>query len=174
MDNAQKAIMIGVGLFITIIIISAVLLITRLGTDLVDSGTGELSGMTAGLQSQLLSKYDGKDIIGSQLLAGVQQYEKSTSLCIMIINVNEVVYIGAGTTKLPSGTTKTKFDVGGIPNVTYNTTESTESYASFASKIEKNKYYKTALIYDTNNKVIGFAAINEDVTEIPAAALASK
>jgi len=32
MDNAQKAIMIGVGLFITIIIISAVLLIVKYWT----------------------------------------------------------------------------------------------------------------------------------------------
>ena len=42
MDNAQKAIMIGVGLFITIIIISAVLLITNLGTGLINNAQGQL------------------------------------------------------------------------------------------------------------------------------------
>ena len=38
MDNAQKAIMIGVGLFITIIIIAAVMLITGMGQDMLVEG----------------------------------------------------------------------------------------------------------------------------------------
>ena len=42
MDNAQKAIMIGVGLFITIIVIAAVMLITGIGQDLLNSGTQQL------------------------------------------------------------------------------------------------------------------------------------
>lgn len=37
MDSAQKAIMIGVGLFITIIIISAVMLITSEGQDIINN-----------------------------------------------------------------------------------------------------------------------------------------
>ena len=46
MDNAQKAIMIGVGLFITIIIISSVLLISNMGTNLITSAQSQLSGIT--------------------------------------------------------------------------------------------------------------------------------
>ena len=53
MDNAQKAIMIGVGLFITIIIISSVLLISNMGTNLITSAQSQLSGITKGLQNQI-------------------------------------------------------------------------------------------------------------------------
>ena len=60
MDNAQKAIMIGVGLFITIIIISAVLLITNLGTGLIGDAQTQLGNISTSLQNQILQSYDGK------------------------------------------------------------------------------------------------------------------
>ena len=53
MDNAQKAIMIGVGLFITIIVIAAVMLITGMGQDLLNSGTNQLGSITNGMDSAL-------------------------------------------------------------------------------------------------------------------------
>ncbi|MBR6613881.1 MAG: hypothetical protein IKK84_03850, partial [Clostridia bacterium] len=62
MDNAQKAIMIGVGLFITIIIISSVLLISNMGTNLITSAQSQLSGITKGLQNQITAAYDGKTL----------------------------------------------------------------------------------------------------------------
>lgn len=77
MDNAQKAIMIGVGLFITIIIISAVLLITNLGTNLVTNAQGQLSTISKSLQNQVTAAYDGKTMTGAEVIAAVQQYENS-------------------------------------------------------------------------------------------------
>ena len=59
MDNAQKAIMIGVGLFITIIIISAVLLITNLGTDLINNARNQMSNISKSLQNQVTSAQAG-------------------------------------------------------------------------------------------------------------------
>ena len=57
MDNAQKAIMIGVGLFITIIVIAAVMLITGMGQDLLNSGTQQLSGVSDTLRRQITDQY---------------------------------------------------------------------------------------------------------------------
>ena len=67
MDNAQKAIMIGVGLFITIIVIAAVMLITGIGQDLLNSGTQQLSGISESLRTQIIDQYDGKVMTGSQV-----------------------------------------------------------------------------------------------------------
>ncbi len=67
MDNAQKAIMIGVGLFITIIVIAAVMLITGMGQDLLNSGTSQLTGMSESLRTQLFDQYDGKTLTGYQV-----------------------------------------------------------------------------------------------------------
>ena len=86
MDNAQKAIMIGVGLFITIIIISAVLLIVNLGTGLVDDATSELGTMSTSLQNQILQSYDGKIISGTQVRAATNQYANDKALCVVVFD----------------------------------------------------------------------------------------
>lgn len=49
MDNAQKAIIIGVGLFITIIIISAVLIVVNIGQGLISDATDELGNIAGNL-----------------------------------------------------------------------------------------------------------------------------
>ncbi len=86
MDNAQKAIMIGVGLFIAIIIISAVLLITNLGTGLIDDAKGNLSNISTQLQNQLVTEYDAKIIQGSEALAAVRKYYTDNKLSLVITN----------------------------------------------------------------------------------------
>ncbi len=69
MDNAQKAIMIGVGLFITIIVIAAVMLITGMGQDLLNSGTNQLGGVTSSLEYQVVQPYDGTIMSREQVIA---------------------------------------------------------------------------------------------------------
>lgn len=85
MDNAQKAIMIGVGLFITIIIISAVLLITNLGTGLINNAQGQLSNISSAVQSQITSSYDGKTMTGNDVISAVQQYQNSNDISVRIV-----------------------------------------------------------------------------------------
>ena len=114
MDNAQKAIMIGVGLFITIIIISAVLLIVNLGTGLVDDATAELGTMSSSLQNQILQNYDNKQLTGVQVRSALQQYIGSNDMTVVL-------------TKLDSGSPVAvasvgKYELGGIvaDNGTYS------------------------------------------------------
>lgn len=88
MDNAQKAIMIGVGLFITIIIIAIVMVVTGMGQELANNATGELSAMSAQLQKQLTQEYDGTVMTGSQVLASVKKYHGDSKMAIELTNVN--------------------------------------------------------------------------------------
>lgn len=74
MDNAQKAIMIGVGLFITIIVIAAIMLITGLGTDLIDQSKKQLNGLAENLVAQLTAEYDDTTISGSDVKAAVKRF----------------------------------------------------------------------------------------------------
>ncbi len=91
MDNAQKAIMIGVGLFITIIIISSVLLISNMGTNLITSAQSQLSGITKGLQNQITAAYDGKTLTGAEVIAAYQQYESSEMSLIVRVSGNDAM-----------------------------------------------------------------------------------
>lgn len=94
MDNAQKAIMIGVGLFITIIIIAAVMLITGMGQDLMNNGTQQLSQMSAQLQKQLTQDYDGTTMTGAQVLAAVKKYHSQADMAIQVDNGGGAYQVG--------------------------------------------------------------------------------
>ena len=112
MENAQKAIMIGVGLFITIIIISAVLLITNIGTDLINNSKDELTNISTVLQNQVIAAYDGKTLSGGEVVAACQLYENSD----MSILISAKVEGGTGRYNLHLG--KYKIDVNTAGNIT--------------------------------------------------------
>lgn len=84
MDNAQKAIMIGVGLFITIIIISAVMLITSAGQDMVDNSMNELGDMSQNLNAQLTAKYDGTVLTGTEVIGAVKSLYTKQNLAVAV------------------------------------------------------------------------------------------
>ena len=77
MENAQKAIMVGVGLFITIIIISAVMLISSAGQDVIDNSMTELNNLSDSLSRQLYSDFAYSYLSGSEVIAAVKKYAGS-------------------------------------------------------------------------------------------------
>ena len=84
MDNAQKAIMIGVGLFITIIIISAVMLISSAGQDVIDNSMTEVSNLSDSLSRQLYSDYAGGEFSGTEVIAAVKKYVGQNGLTVTV------------------------------------------------------------------------------------------
>ncbi len=115
MDNAQKAIMIGVGLFITIIIISSVLLISNMGTNLITSAQSQLSGITKGLQNQITAAYDGKTLSGAEVIAAFQQYESSEMSIVVQVGTT---YAKTGKYSLTETALKTDKSGGSSPTNT--------------------------------------------------------
>lgn len=86
MDNAQKAIMIGVGLFITIIIIAAVMVIVNMGQGLVNDGTKEISKLSSEMQRSMTLEYDNKIKTGVEVLAAIKKYYKDPDRVIILVN----------------------------------------------------------------------------------------
>lgn len=84
MGNAQKAIMIGVGQFIAVIITSGVLLITNLGMGLVNDAKGQLSNISSSSQKQLFETYDARVMTGNDVIAAVKMYQNSDEVSIRI------------------------------------------------------------------------------------------
>lgn len=107
MDNAQKAIMIGVGLFITIIVIAAVMLITGIGQDLLNSGTQQLSGISESLRTQIIDQYDGKVMTGSQVRSAAVDLVNRNEASIQVeIDGTSVTDTNTVRTAVPSTTRK--------------------------------------------------------------------
>lgn len=111
MDNAQKAIMIGVGLFITIIIIAAVMLITGMGQNLLNKGQAQVSGISESLMNDLTQQYNGKTFSGSQVRSAAVQLINRDEAGITVIIKNSAtekeVESGTGQNKFISGTATT-------------------------------------------------------------------
>ena len=147
MDNAQKAIMIGVGLFITIIIIAAVMLIAGMGQDMVNEGTQQLSQMSAQLQKQLTQDYDGTTMTGAQVLAAVKKYHSQSDMVIEVINVSGQTQ-NAGGLKLKSGGKELETNSSVVPLADFSNNTKTNSY------IVTTAQYKAELI-KINDAVVG-------------------
>lgn len=155
MDNAMKAIMIGVGLFITIAVVSAVLIIMGMGNDIINTSTEELTGLSGQLANEMYSKFDDKQVSGSQVIAAVKQYYNKNNIGIILYNKRKnatPVYTGAkiltiqgiknsydagmssSTFDLSDGITSVKFTEGGMgagqkaPLSTFSKTEQTDYY----------------------------------------------
>ena len=108
MDNAQKAIMIGVGLFITIIVIAAVMLITGIGQDLLNSGTTQISGLSATMQQSLYDQYDNKT------------FALSSAKTAVLNLLNQGVSVKVGGSDVDLSTYKASLDGLNRQRVTFN------------------------------------------------------
>lgn len=161
MDNAQKAIMIGVGLFITIIIISAVLLITNMGTDIIDEAAGEVGNLSDTLKNEMVKAYDGKTLNGTQMLDCIEKYygHKTMGLQVKIEEKTyKFTYVGMA---LPSAVTADDYKAGGIvaTNVFHQTADVMTSYGGIVTKIAASDTFKTTLVYNGAGRLLGIAAI---------------
>ena len=94
MDNAQKAIMIGVGLFITIIIIAAVMLITGMGQDMLVQGQEQVSNISSSLQAQLTADFDESTVTGAQVITAIKRYYKDETMALIVNNGKSVTSYG--------------------------------------------------------------------------------
>ena len=108
MDNAQKAIMIGVGLFITIIVISAVMLITQAGQDLMSQGQDQLGRISESLRIQVTEQYDGKTLTGSQVKAACSELIGKTGVTVTI-DGNSISSYTAAKNAIPSTSSTRKY-----------------------------------------------------------------
>lgn len=137
MDNAQKAIMIGVGLFIAIIIISAVLLITNIGTDLINNARNQMSNISKSLQNQVTAAFDGKTVTGSEVIAACQQYENSDQISVKIIVSNDKTFQTGKYAVNLVGAKPTSAQAGGV-TVSYKTEGGSETAYSELTSTTRN------------------------------------
>lgn len=145
MDNAQKAIMIGVGLFITIIIIAAVMLITGMGQDMINNSQEQVSNISTSLQAQLTADFDGSVITGAKVVSAIKRYYTDESMALIVDN-----------TKVTGGQSKNygKVSNTGTANQTIEPIGSLSNTTQAATYVPSTAKYKSSLI-KVNGVVIG-------------------
>ena len=120
MENAQKAIMVGVGLFITIIIISAVMLVSSAGQDVIDNGMDEVNGISSSLTRQLYSDFADATLSGREVIAAIKRYAGTPGLQVRLFrsSSDQVFY---------DASNMGKADVDIVPTGTYKSLLKTDS-----------------------------------------------
>lgn len=83
MENSTKLILLGVGLIITALIVTAVMTISGKGTELFKGGMSSLDSATAGLSNLDKQLYDGTTMSGSDVIDTINKY-KDTSLYVVV------------------------------------------------------------------------------------------
>ena len=152
MDNAQKAIMIGVGLFITIIIIAAVMVIVNMGQGLVNQGTQEVSKLSSEMQRSMTQEYDNKMKTGAEVLAAVKKYYNDPDRVIIVYNkANTPVQVGGLQAEKESG----KNTISG--SITKN--EDLPSISSFSDIKNSDNYIVPTARYQSNVLLQNDAAV---------------
>lgn len=162
MDNAQKAIMIGVGLFITIIIIAAVMLITGMGQNLLNKGTDKVSGISSQLDMTELEAYDNTKVTGAQVSAAVKKYWTDANI-IVYVGDNCTTSTGLSTTlSLTTGATKASVNASNIEDNANHKNDSLSNYTSSTgtNAISTSARYKAYLI-QSNDNTIGVYFVKE-------------
>ena len=178
MDNAQKAIMIGVGLFITIIIISAVLLITNLGTGLINDAQSQLSNISSAVQSQITSSYDGKTMTGNDVISAVQQYQNSNDISVRIV-VSKAKQFETGKYAVSltdtTAATYTAARAGGVPctfttgtsyvELTNTTKDSLSTIQATGGVSGTQTYYSYVMKDKDSDSVVGILFVRKGVND---------
>ncbi len=86
MENTTKAILIGVGLFITIALISAVLVIMNVGNKMIGDSQNELEGISQTFKAELTDNYDDKEVTGADVLAFMKKQHSSNEISVALNN----------------------------------------------------------------------------------------
>lgn len=94
MDNAQKAIMIGVGLFITIIIIAAVMVVVGVSNDLLDNKNQEMVNASNAINYNSYAQYDEATLDGAKVIAMVKSLKNRENFVVRVDNGNGSVDYG--------------------------------------------------------------------------------
>ena len=170
MDNASKAIMIGVGLFITVIIISAVLVVVNLGTGAMNNATNSMGDMLGTLTTP--ADWNGREKISADvvnnLLKSVEQGKFKYSVTTVTYDAAnkkyavEAVRSTAGSGYTPNTTAATSKDALGL-NPTYarigNDFLAFGRVADNTTTAAAGKEYKAYVIQSDSNSQIGVVLV---------------
>ncbi len=83
MENATKAILLGAGIVITLVLVSLGFLLLNGATGTVDTQLSDMESQKLQALEQKFTKYDGKTVNGSEVLNALQEF-KDDEICIRI------------------------------------------------------------------------------------------
>lgn len=84
MENATKAILLGAGIVITLVLVSLGFLLLNGATGTVDTQLTDMESQKQQALEQKYTKYDGKTVNGSEVLNALKEF-KDDEICLRVI-----------------------------------------------------------------------------------------
>jgi maltose-binding protein MalE len=146
MENSLKAILIGAGVVITLIVVSIGFLLMRSGQSTAQNAIGKLDQINAEMSESQYTMYDGIENRGSEVVNVLNKFK------------DEYIGIQVKTKKIPSGTwyireVTISSNVGTIGAVSTNTISDTMNEAH-PQYVNPNGKFLGSLVRDQNGTVV--------------------
>lgn len=113
MENGTKAVILGVSLFLTLLIISTVLLITNLSVSQTRDSKNEIRDMSKTIETQLITQYDNTIVTGQDIVTAIDLYNEQLNFNIIVRDGIFIPVSGTSLTKQNAWKVKNS-NVGGI------------------------------------------------------------
>ena len=146
MENTTKAIMVGVALFIVIGLITAVVLITSIGTDTIGKQDKNLQGVSESVATQIIDNYNNRDLTGVNVISAIKKFYNKENF-LLVVEGNDKY----STKKISSGSvsvsgTKAEFSGSLIDNE--------PDISNLTSVVTPQAKYHSYIIYDNSGNVV--------------------
>lgn len=146
MENTTKAIMVGVALFIVIGLITAVVLITSIGTDTIGKQDKNLQGVSESVATQIIDNYNNKDMTGANVISAIKKFYNKENF-LLVVDSNDKY----STKKISSGSV----NVNGTKATFNGSLEDNEpDISNLTSVVTPQAKYHSYIIYDNSGDVV--------------------
>lgn len=142
MENATKAILLGAGIVITLVLVSLGFFLLKGATGTVDAQLTEMESQKQLALEQKFTKYDNKTVNGSEVLNALQEF-RDDEICIRIItNLSTTdYYFKLGTDD--------KLEAGGETDIGPTKVKTGNQYVNPSGK------FKAEILRDNNDTITG-------------------
>ncbi len=146
MENTTKAIMIGVALFIVIGLVTAVVLVTTIGTDTMRNQDKNLQGVSESVATQIIDNYNNRDLTGANVISAIKKFYNKENF-LLVVEGNDKY----STKKISSGSV----NVNGT-KATFNGSleDNKPNISNLTSVVTPQAKYHSYIIYDNSGDVV--------------------
>ena len=148
MENSTKAIMVGVAIFIVIGLVTAVVLVTTVGTDTIGKQDRNLQGVSDTVAAQILDNYDNREITGANVISAIKKFYNKENF-LLVVEGNDkysTKKISSGSVSVSVSGTKAEFSGSLIDNE--------PDISNLTNSIKAQAKYHSYIIYDNSGDVV--------------------
>ena len=165
MDDWTTLVKNAVAVLVILLAISVVLFLAYLGLNAANKGGEKLSNTTSALDERSFDSYNQTTISGTTVLSAIRNFQNQPVAVLVRTKrsgdkvMNYDAYLGAASGATTPAWEHTKSDVSAPPGTTKSTKKSENHY------INPNAKFKSVLVYDSNDEVVGIYIEQNGVTD---------